>query len=54
MIVLEEGGYYTAKDFSLDPPTMIKKLYRNAGTAVILRHARTSSSPKAAASAARR
>src|SRR4051812_42654509 len=35
VVLLEEGGYYGAKDFGLDPPTMIKKLYRNAGTAVI-------------------
>src|SRR4051812_2510729 len=35
VVLLEEGGYYSAKDFGLDPPTMIKKLYRNAGTAVI-------------------
>jgi choline dehydrogenase-like flavoprotein len=35
VIVLEEGGHYTSKDFGLYAPTMIKKLYRNAGTAVI-------------------
>ncbi|HZS38581.1 MAG TPA: GMC family oxidoreductase [Polyangia bacterium] len=35
VIVLEEGGHYTSRDFGLDAPTMIKKLYRNAGTAVI-------------------
>ncbi len=36
VILLEEGGHYTSKDFGLDAPTMIKKLYRNAGSAVIL------------------
>jgi choline dehydrogenase-like flavoprotein len=35
VVLLEEGGHYTARDFSLDAPAMIKKLYRNAGTAVI-------------------
>src|SRR2546421_3357407 len=35
VIMLEEGGYYSAKDFSLDSPEMVRKLYRNAGTAVI-------------------
>src|SRR6478672_3026770 len=35
VVVLEEGGHYTSKDFGLHAPTMIKKLYRNAGTAVI-------------------
>ena len=36
VVVVEEGGHYTAKDFSLDAPTMIKRLYRNAGSAPIL------------------
>src|SRR5438270_3584096 len=36
VVVVEEGGHYTSKDFSLDAPTMIKKLYRNAGSAPIL------------------
>jgi choline dehydrogenase-like flavoprotein len=36
VVVLEEGGHYTSKDFGLHAPTMIKKLYRNAGTAVIM------------------
>src|SRR6478609_4054886 len=35
VIVVEEGGYYTQKDFTSNPPDMIRKLYRNAGTAVI-------------------
>src|SRR5262245_59331966 len=35
VILVEEGGHYTSKDFGLHAPTMIKKLYRNAGTAVI-------------------
>jgi len=36
VVVLEEGGHYTSKDFGLHAPTMMKKLYRNAGTAVIM------------------
>jgi choline dehydrogenase-like flavoprotein len=36
VVVIEEGGHYTSKDFGLDAPTMIKKLYRNAGSAPIL------------------
>ena len=36
VVVVEEGGHYTSKDFGLDAPTMIKKLYRNAGSAPIL------------------
>jgi choline dehydrogenase-like flavoprotein len=36
VVVVEEGGHYTSKDFSLDAPTMIKKLYRNGGAAPIL------------------
>src|SRR5260370_37757921 len=36
VVVVEEGGHYTSKDFALDAPTMIKKLYRNAGSAPIL------------------
>jgi choline dehydrogenase-like flavoprotein len=35
VILVEEGGYYTERDFTSQPPAMIKKLYRNAGTAVI-------------------
>jgi choline dehydrogenase-like flavoprotein len=35
VILIEEGGYYTERDFTSHPPSMIKKLYRNAGTAVI-------------------
>jgi choline dehydrogenase-like flavoprotein len=35
VILVEEGGYYTQKDFTSNPPDMIRKLYRNAGTAVI-------------------
>jgi choline dehydrogenase-like flavoprotein len=35
VVVLEEGGHYTSKDFTLSAPEMIHKLYRNAGTAVI-------------------
>jgi choline dehydrogenase-like flavoprotein len=36
VVVIEEGGHYTSKDFGLDAPTMIKKLYRNAGSAPIM------------------
>ena len=36
VVVVEEGGHYTSKDFGLDAPTMIKKLYRNAGSAPIM------------------
>jgi choline dehydrogenase-like flavoprotein len=35
VVMLEEGGHYTAKDFTVDAPEMLRKLYRNAGTAVI-------------------
>src|SRR3954471_19364379 len=35
VIVIEEGGYYQQPDFTSNPPDMIRKLYRNAGTAVI-------------------
>ena len=35
VVLLEEGGYYTSKDFGLDAPKMLKRLYRNAGTSVI-------------------
>src|SRR2546430_16254601 len=35
VILIEEGGYYSERDFTSDAPAMIKKLYRNAGTAVI-------------------
>lgn len=36
VVVIEEGGHYTSKDFGLHAPTMIQKLYRNAGSAPIL------------------
>src|SRR5690242_134057 len=35
VVLLEEGGHYTTKDYGLHAPAMVKKLYRNAGTAVI-------------------
>jgi choline dehydrogenase-like flavoprotein len=35
VVLVEEGGHYTSKDFTSDAPEMIRKLYRNAGTAVI-------------------
>ena len=35
VVVIEEGGYFTHKDFKYDPIEMIKKLYRDAGTGVI-------------------
>jgi choline dehydrogenase-like flavoprotein len=36
VVVIEEGGHYTSRDFRLDAPTMIRTLYRNAGSAPIL------------------
>ena len=35
VIVVEEGGYFTSKDFKYEPIEMIQKLYRDAGTGVI-------------------
>ncbi len=35
VIVIEEGGYFTSKDFKYEPVEMIQKLYREAGTGVI-------------------
>ncbi len=35
VIVVEEGGYFTSRDFKYEPVEMIKKLYRDAGTGVI-------------------
>jgi len=36
VIILEEGGYYTSKDFVPDPTKMIPMLYRDAGTSMIM------------------
>jgi len=36
VVVLEEGGYYTSKDFNQDPATMTGRLYRDAGASVIM------------------
>ena len=36
VILLEEGGYHQTADFNLDAPAMIKRLYRNAGTSMIM------------------
>src|SRR5687767_8043186 len=36
VVMLEEGGHYTSRDFTSDAPSMIKKLYRNAGTSMIM------------------
>ena len=36
VICVEEGGYYTARDYSLDPAVAIPLLYRNGGSAPIL------------------
>jgi choline dehydrogenase-like flavoprotein len=36
VVILEEGGYYTSKDFSADARAAIPQLYRDAGTSVIL------------------
>ena len=35
VLILEEGGHYTTKDFSIHPREMIPKLYRDGGSAVI-------------------
>ncbi len=35
VIIVEEGGFFTSKDFKYEPVEMIKKLYRDAGTGVI-------------------
>jgi len=36
VVILEEGGYYTSKDFSLDPRVAVPQLYRDSGSSVIL------------------
>ncbi len=36
VVILEEGGYYTSKDFSLDPAKAIPQLYRDSGSSVIM------------------
>jgi len=36
VLILEEGPYYTSKDFSTNPAKMIPMLYRDAGTSVIM------------------
>ncbi len=36
VVLLEEGGYYTSKDFNCESFEMIKKLYRDAGTSMIM------------------
>ncbi len=36
VVVLEEGGYYTSKDFNQDPATMTGRLYRDAGATIIM------------------
>jgi len=36
VLILEEGGYYTSKDFNSNPAQMIPMLYRDAGTSVIV------------------
>ncbi len=36
VLILEEGGYYTSKDFSMDFGKAIPMLYRDAGTSVIM------------------
>lgn len=36
VVILEEGGYYTSKDFNQKPTDMIPKLYRDAGGSVIM------------------
>lgn len=36
VVMLEEGGHYTTEDYNLRPTDMLKKLYRNAGTGLIM------------------
>jgi len=36
VVVLEEGGYYTSKDFNRDPADMLGRFYRDAGANVIM------------------
>jgi choline dehydrogenase-like flavoprotein len=36
VVMLEEGGHYTSKDFSLDPGKAVPMLYRDAGTSAIM------------------
>jgi choline dehydrogenase-like flavoprotein len=36
VVILEEGGYYTSKDFSLDPAKATSMLYRDSGASAIL------------------
>jgi len=36
VVVLEEGGYYTSRDFNQDPATMTGRLYREAGASIIM------------------
>jgi choline dehydrogenase-like flavoprotein len=36
VVMLEEGGYYTSKDFSLDPAKAVPQLYRDSGSTVIM------------------
>lgn len=36
VVILEEGGYYGTKDYTLSTTAMLKKLYRNAGTGLIM------------------
>ena len=36
VVILEEGGHYTSKDFSLDPGVAVPQLYRESGSSVIM------------------
>ncbi|HUT52975.1 MAG TPA: GMC family oxidoreductase [bacterium] len=36
VVILEEGGYYQSKEFSLDPAKAVPMLYRDAGSSVIM------------------
>jgi len=36
VVILEEGGYYTSKDFNTNPSEMLHKLYRDGGASFIL------------------
>jgi choline dehydrogenase-like flavoprotein len=36
VVILEEGGYYQSKEFSLDPAAAVPMLYRDSGSSVIM------------------
>src|SRR3990172_7660525 len=36
VVIIEEGGHYTSKEFSRDPAKAVPMLYRDAGSSVII------------------